>query len=106
MPPLPPTPNFDPNLFFLGDGPKMILMVVLSALVAATLILRPIMRALGQRMTAKGGADPALKADLEQMHHLLAEVEPLRARVAELEERLDFAERLLAQAKNPDRLPR
>jgi Tfp pilus assembly protein PilO len=105
MPPMPPTPNFDPNLFFMGDGPKMVLLVVLSALVAATLILRPIMRALAQRMGGKGGADPALRAEIELLHHRLAEMEPLQARLVELEERLDFAERLLAQAKAPERLP-
>ena len=34
----------------------------------------------------------------------LAEMEPLQARVAELEERMDFTERLLAQSKDPERL--
>ena len=107
IPPVPPAPNFDPNLIFMnGDVPKVVLMIVLAALVATTLILWPIMRAVGQRMAGKGGADPALGADLERMRHLLAELEPLQARVAELEERLDFAERLLAQAKDPARLPR
>ena len=93
---MPPGPSFDPEL---------IVLIVLGALTAATIILWPIMRALARKMEGKGGADPALKAELEQMHHLLAEVEPLQARVAELEERLDFAERLLAQAKDPERLP-
>jgi hypothetical protein len=34
-----------------------------------------------------------------------AEVEHLRGRLAEVEERLDFAERLLAQAREADHLP-
>lgn len=34
-----------------------------------------------------------------------AELEQLRSRVLELEERVDFAERLLAREREPDRLP-
>lgn len=36
---------------------------------------------------------------------LLAETDGLKARVAELEERLDFAERLLARSDQADQLP-
>lgn len=43
--------------------------------------------------------DPALVAELA------AEVEQLRTRLAEVEERLDFTERLLAQSEQPERLP-
>jgi len=38
-----------------------------------------------------------LKADVEHLHQRLGEVDALQARVGELEERLDFAERLLAR---------
>jgi Tfp pilus assembly protein PilO len=34
------------------------------------------------------------------------EVEELRHRLAEVEERLDFAERMLAQQQEPDKLPK
>ena len=34
-----------------------------------------------------------------------AEVDQLRGRLAEIEERLDFAERFLAQAREADQLP-
>jgi hypothetical protein len=43
---------------------------------------------------------------MEQMQHRLADVDTLQMRVGELEERLDFAERLLAKAREPDRLQR
>jgi hypothetical protein len=36
---------------------------------------------------------------------LAVEVDQLRGRLAEVEERLDFAERLLAQARETDQLP-
>ena len=58
------------------------------------------MRAIGRRMEHKAGPDPALKAEIEHLHQRLAEMEPLQARVAELEERIDFTERLLAQGKD------
>jgi len=56
----------------------------------------PVGSALADRI--RGGqapaADPALTAELDQ----------LRGRLAEVEERLDFAERLLARAREADQL--
>lgn len=108
--PLPPAPpdipsQFDPNLIWVSDGgPPAVVMIVLLALVATTVILWPIMRALARRLEGKGAANPALHAEIEQLHHRLGEVDLLQQRVAELEERLDFAERLLAQVQQPARL--
>lgn len=47
-----------------------------------------------------------LSEEVEALRSRVGEVEVQQARVAELEERLDFTERLLAQAREPDRLPR
>jgi cell shape-determining protein MreC len=44
--------------------------------------------------------------ELESLKARLGDVEAQQHRLAELEERVDFAERLLAQAREPDRLPR
>jgi hypothetical protein len=57
----------------------------------------PIGAAIAERIRAGAGPvqDPALAA----------EVDHLRGRLAEVEERLDFAERLLAQAREADQLP-
>ena len=104
--PQPPSIPFDPNMALGPHGGEVIMMIVLAGLAACTIILWPIMRALGRRMEHKAGPDPALKAEIEHLHQRLAEMEPLQARVAELEERLDFAERLLAQGKDAERLPR
>jgi Tfp pilus assembly protein PilO len=104
--PQPPDIPFDPNVVLGGHGAEVIMMIVLAAAVACTIILWPIMRAIGRRMEHKAGPDPSLKAEVEHLHQRLAEMEPLQARVAELEERIDFTERLLAQAKDPERLPR
>ncbi len=100
IPPIPPIPAipaipFDPGTFGL---------IVVAGLVALTLILWPIMRALARRLEGKGTVDAALKSEVEHLHQRLGEVDALQARVSELEERLDFAERLLAQNREPDRL--
>ena len=45
------------------------------------------------------------KAVAKEQSGSAAELETLKRRVAELEERLDFAERVLAQSEQPARLP-
>ena len=105
LPPTPPSPPFDPNLIFMTGGPRMVIMIVVAALAAGVIILWPIVRAFARRLEEKGGADPALRAEVEQLHARLGEVDALHHRVAELEERVDFTERLLAQSREPDRAP-
>ena len=101
----PPPPPFDPNLIFMNDGgPPTVLLIVIAALTAMTIILWPIMRAFGRRLEGRGNVDSTLRADVEQLHASLAEVDALRQEVAELHERVDFTERLLAQAQHPARL--
>jgi hypothetical protein len=106
-PPLPPSAQFDPNLIWLNDGgPPVILLIVIAALTAAVIILWPLMRAFGRRLEGKAAGDPALRAEVEQLQARLGEVDGLYHRVAELEERLDFAERLLTQEAPVNQLPR
>jgi hypothetical protein len=69
--------------------------VVALALGLAKIFTGPLAVALGERIRGRPAAgDPALAG----------EVEELRGRLAEVEERLDFAERLLAQAREADQL--
>jgi hypothetical protein len=100
-PPTPPMPPFDPNLMWLNDnGPAAIVMIVALSLLAATVILWPIMRALGRRLESRsGGQDSALRAEVDSLQRRLGEVDTLQMRVNELEERLDFAERLLTRGQ-------
>ena len=107
VPPTPPQVPFDPNLIFMNHGgPPIVLLIVIAALTATVIILWPIMRAFGRRLEGRCAADPALRADVEQVHARLAEMDTLQARISELEERVDFTERLLAQNREPDRLQR
>ena len=60
-------------------------------------VFKAVGRALAERIRSQGhqaGADP----------ELLAEVDALRAEVSELHERVDFAERLLAQRQEPGKI--
>jgi hypothetical protein len=101
VPPTPPTPPpFDPNLIWMNDGgPPAIVMIVFIGLLATTVILWPIMRALARRLEGKTGSDPSLRTEVDDLHRRLGEVDTLQMRVNELEERLDFAERLLTRGE-------
>ena len=68
------------------------------------LLFGPIGVAIGKRI---GGAQPARTpdaAELEEIRGRLAELEAQHLRLAELEERVDFAERLLAGGAPPAQL--
>jgi hypothetical protein len=80
------------------DIAPAIAMSILIISVAAVFVLRgPLGRAMADRIAGRhrnAGEDEALRADLEET----------RQRLAEVEERLDFAERLLAKQRESDRI--
>jgi hypothetical protein len=76
-------------------GQDVIIAVALS-IGLVKIFAGPIGAALAERI--RGGPPPA------DDHGHAAEVDNLRGRLAEVEERLDFAERLLAQAREADQL--
>jgi F0F1-type ATP synthase membrane subunit b/b' len=73
-----------------------VIIAVALAIGLVKIFTGPIGAALAERI--RGAAAPA------DDHGLAAEVDNLRGRLAEVEERLDFAERLLAQAREADQL--
>ncbi len=76
-----------------------------SGAVGLALVLGPVGQAIARRLTSKGSVDPRTglsTADMaaqriESLEERVQELEHGAARVAEVEERLDFAERMLAQ---------
>jgi flagellar biosynthesis/type III secretory pathway M-ring protein FliF/YscJ len=107
LPPSTPTPlpPVSAELSFQTQQSILIGLAIVAVSVVAIIVLRPILAALARRFEGKSlGAE--VKAELDQLRDHMAEVEPLRNRVLELEERLEFAERLLAQRKDQDLLPR
>jgi hypothetical protein len=72
------------------------LVVIFGVVVPGMLAIAiPMGKAWARRVGAHPGADP----------QTLDEVVELRHRLAELEERVDFTERMLAQQREPERLP-
>ena len=73
--------------------------------VSSIMLLQPVVKAWARRIEA-GSAAPELRERLEALEHRAMEEtdgDAMRQRVAELEERIDFAERLLGQARNAER---
>lgn len=106
--PTPPAPPSLPDAVFVGSGPQLdspaVVMIVLAIVVAATLVLWPLVRALARRLEGKGTANAALQGEVEELRARVHELEASQGRLFELEERLDFTERILTQ-KEPARLP-
>jgi Tfp pilus assembly protein PilN len=80
----------------------MMIIVVTGLLGVGGLTL---IKALDRRLGGRRGPPALSPEELEVVRAQLAEVDGLRERIAELEERLDFAERLLAQRGETSQLP-
>lgn len=87
-------------------NPELPYIIVASLLTigAATWLLTPIVRGLGERLRGGPGAADldALRLEMEALRDTLQQA---RGDVADLQERVDFAERLLAQQREAARLP-
>lgn len=80
------------------DSAKVIGIVFLMLGAIAGAVVYPIARAYARRLEG-AGAGAALREELAEVHARLDELQRGQARVAELEERLDFAERMLARPR-------
>lgn len=101
IPPIPPIPPTPPSVAIAsGDPPVLaIVLVILVGIAAVTLLVLPVVRAWARRLE-----DGAPRDDSDSQ--LGARVEHLEQRLADAEERLDFAERMLARGPEPAVLPR
>jgi hypothetical protein len=100
--PLPPMPPMMP--WMLMNPPTMVL-TALGFFAAVVLITYPLVRALARRLEGRSAPDPALTAEVEDLRARVAELEQRQGTLHELEERIDFTERLLAQQREQARLP-
>lgn len=85
-------------------------LVPIAGMATGLILLLPVVRAI-VRVTEKkltGGGDPeemlAIRDEIRLLHDRLDRMEDSSERVAELEERVDFAERLLAQHREVPRV--
>ena len=106
-----PTPPELPQAIFYPQGwwetlsERTQVILVSLWLSAATLILWPLMRAIGRRIEGGSRVDNReLRAEVEQLRLQVAEMDTVQHRLAEMEERLEFAERLLAQQREAGRV--
>jgi hypothetical protein len=90
----------------MSPGEAMLGMTIFITVGTAVVLRGPIGKALaeriaGKRLRAPSAPDPE---QAEQLERALADLEEMRHRMAELEERQDFAERMLAAHRAKGRL--
>jgi flagellar biosynthesis/type III secretory pathway M-ring protein FliF/YscJ len=109
------TPQFPDQVPPIPDGPIIIgggppdwvapVAVLTILIIVAGIVLFPLVRAYARRLE-RGSEDPELRDEVVQLRERVAELEHNAVAVQELEERMDFAERLLTQRGEQARLPR
>ena len=83
----------------IREGEDFLIPAIIAIGVIAVVLLKgPVGEALAMRLRGE-------VASHDMSDAVLAELDEVRARMAELEERLDFSERLMAQTSDPARLP-
>jgi len=81
-------------------------MTVFMVSMAMIFIMRgPLGKAIARRIEGPAAGTAVAPVELDELRSRLDEVEQQLGRVHELEERLDFTERLLAQQREQARLP-
>jgi len=68
-------------------------------------LIVPLVQALARRLEPRPAVDQAAAAELAELRARVQELEAQQGRVLELEDRLDFTERVLAQHREAARLP-
>lgn len=86
--------------------PGVFLLICLAFVGGFVAVFWPLMRAIARRIEGKGRADPALLEEIDHLRSRMSDLETMQLRMGELEERVDFAERLLAQKNEPRGLGR
>jgi hypothetical protein len=86
------------------DGKELAIVAVFCVAIVG-MLLRPFAVAWARRLST-GPANTDLVAEVDELRHRVIELEADRGRTLELEERLDFAERMLAQRSQPRELER
>ena len=107
--PLPTPPGLDPNILIDALVPLIggLAVLIVGAITLRWLFRSPIGEAIAegirQRRRRRYGADLGETGE-HRVVDLEAEVQALRGQLTELAERVDFAERLLARSREPERL--
>lgn len=76
-----------------------IALFAMLAVVVAGIVLYPLVRAMARRLEGRAGGEFA-RAELDHLHDRVEHLEQLEGRLAELENRIEFSERLLARQRS------
>lgn len=99
--PVPPVVVEAPIPPVVMDGPpEWVGVVAVASVIGFFVVMFPLVRALARRLDGGHRAAPELQAEIDQLHLRLAEMEQLQHRVLELENRVEFSERLLTQQRD------
>lgn len=97
-PEIPPIPDFPP--FFTPEViPPWVPFIAALGILMTGIVLWPIVRALARRIEGKGGSEE-VRAEIDTLHQRVAELEAVEQRLHELENRIEFSERLLTQQRD------
>jgi hypothetical protein len=99
QPPLPPGSEIT-LAGSLNDLAAVVLLLGAGLILAA--LVWPLIRALARRI--EGGGPSPMQAELDGLRERVRQLEEMQPRMAELEERVDFTERIVAKTREPDRL--
>ena len=106
MPPMPPTPPEMPSSEMVISGTlhdiAVVVLLLGVGLMFATLIW-PLIKAIARRIEG-GAASADVQAELEGLRERVRQLEEMQPRMLELEERVDFTERIVAKGRETDRL--
>lgn len=105
--PLPPLPPQGPSSVSvsgsLEDMAAVALLLGVGLILAA--LVWPLIKAIARRIEG-GSASAEVQAELEGLRDRVRQLEEMQPRMLELEERVDFTERIVAKGREPDRLER
>ena len=104
IPPIPPIPEIQMLPPWMVMPPQVLAMIALATVAGIAFVLYPIAKALARRLEGRG-VNQDLLQQMDELRERVRDLESSQHRVAELEERLDFTERLLAQRRDVE-LPR
>lgn len=105
VPPVPPqTPGSELSVSGSLEDMAAVVLLLGVGLILATLVW-PLIKAIARRI--EGGAPGAeVQTELEGLRERVRQLEEMQPRMLELEERVDFTERIVAKGREPDRLQR
>ncbi|HEU5310611.1 MAG TPA: hypothetical protein VFV24_04075, partial [Candidatus Eisenbacteria bacterium] len=105
MPPVPPQMP-SPEMIVSGTLHDMaVVMLLLGAGLMFAALIWPLIKAIARRIEG-GTASAEVQAELEGLRERVRQLEEMQPRMLELEERVDFTERIVAKSREPDRLQR